>query len=227
MISAFKDSRFHEPIKIGDETFFALLDTGASRSYMNETVYNEILKQGIAEMKPANMIARFADGRRTNIAGIVDLKLIFNGKKINITFRILPNSDSDLLFGIDILTATSYQFDFDKMASTVSESVNNKRVNVENALKIISDDLKTFVHITEPTNSGKHFIKLKNSEPINFNYTPRNPAMLKVINDEVNDMLEKNVIEPSNSPWCSPIVIVKRKDKSYRFCIDFPKINAV
>ena len=39
-------------------------------------------------------------------------------------------------------------------------------------------------------------------------------------------MLENGIIEPSNSDWSSPIVMVKRNGK-YRFCLDFRKVNEV
>ena len=43
---------------------------------------------------------------------------------------------------------------------------------------------------------------------------------------QVQQMLASDVIQPSNSPWASPVVMVKKKDGSLRFCVDFRQLNA-
>ncbi|CAF4413388.1 unnamed protein product [Rotaria sp. Silwood2] len=45
--------------------------------------------------------------------------------------------------------------------------------------------------------------------------------------EEINKLLKQGVIEESTSPWSSPIVLVRKKDGSVRFCIDFRKLNNI
>ena len=77
------------------------------------------------------------------------------------------------------------------------------------------------------TNVVKHTINTGDCAPIK--QMPRRLPihMREVMDDEIDKMLENNVIEPSNSPWSSPIVLVKKKDGSVRLCVDYRKINAV
>ena len=52
-------------------------------------------------------------------------------------------------------------------------------------------------------------------------------ALQEVVETEVRNMLQLGVVRPSHSPWSSPIVMVRKKDGSWRFCVDFRKLNAV
>ena len=49
-----------------------------------------------------------------------------------------------------------------------------------------------------------------------------------VVDQQVEEMLARGLIRPSNSPWSSPIVLAPEKDGAYRFCVDdFRHLNAV
>lgn len=72
-----------------------------------------------------------------------------------------------------------------------------------------------------------HVINLKDSSPIK--QVPRRiPIQMRnEVNKIIEEMKDQGVIEESQSPWTSPVVLVKKKDGTIRFCVDFRKLNEV
>ena len=62
--------------------------------------------------------------------------------------------------------------------------------------------------------------------PLRQPYLRQNPAFRREEMAQVQQMLASDVIRPSNSPWASPVVMVKKTDGSLRFCVDFQQLNA-
>ena len=52
-------------------------------------------------------------------------------------------------------------------------------------------------------------------------------AVCQEVAKQLHEMQEDGIIQPSNSPWASPIVLVKKKDGGLRICVDYCALNAV
>ncbi|GJW89221.1 putative reverse transcriptase domain-containing protein [Tanacetum coccineum] len=51
------------------------------------------------------------------------------------------------------------------------------------------------------------------------------PSEMKELSVQLQELLEKGFIRPSSSPWGAPVLFVKKKDGSFRMCIDYRELN--
>ena len=75
------------------------------------------------------------------------------------------------------------------------------------------------------TNLVKHHIKLTGPVPFKEAYRRISPQMYDEVKAHIQEMLNLGAIRPSNSPWASAIVLVRKKDGRFRFCIDLRRLN--
>jgi hypothetical protein len=68
---------------------------------------------------------------------------------------------------------------------------------------------------------GTHDIQINNAKPITQRAYKTPYFKAQIVKESVDKMMKMNIIEPSNSDWASPIVLVKKPDGSERFCIDY------
>ena len=73
----------------------------------------------------------------------------------------------------------------------------------------------------------KHKVYTGNTAPICQQVRRILPIRQQETSKLLKEMLEKEVIQPSTSPWASPIVLVRNKDGSTRFCVAFRKVNTI
>ena len=64
-------------------------------------------------------------------------------------------------------------------------------------------------------------------EPVKVKQYPLPHSQQELVKKEVQEMLRAGIIERSSSPYSSPILLVKKKDTSMRFCTDFRKMNKI
>jgi transposase InsO family protein len=72
-----------------------------------------------------------------------------------------------------------------------------------------------------------HHIDTDSARPVRQQLRRFPPAHVEAISSHVDNMLRQGVIEPASSPWASNVVLVKKKDGTYRCCIDYRQLNTV
>lgn len=113
--------------------------------------------------------------------------------------------------------------------------INNSLSSVEQCelLKTLAPYASTFDFaqgdhsFSVPASRLQHRINTGDATPIRQKPYRVSPSERKIINDQAQEMLSKGVIRESSSPWAAPVILVKKKDNSWRFCVDYRRLNAV
>ena len=77
------------------------------------------------------------------------------------------------------------------------------------------------------TNVITHHIDTGTAVPIRQQLRRFPPAHVEAISQHVDTMMNQGVIEPASSPWASNLVLVRKKDGTFRCCVDYRRLNSV
>ena len=80
----------------------------------------------------------------------------------------------------------------------------------------------------QPTKLLPHTIQLiENAKPIKQKGYRLSKVQIQALKQEITKLIKNKLIEPSSSPWSSPVVLVLKKNKKWRMCVDYRKLNNV
>ena len=71
----------------------------------------------------------------------------------------------------------------------------------------------------------EHHIKLSDDQPFKEPHRRIPPGLIEEVREHLQEMMDAGAIRDSESPYSSNVVIVRKKDGSIRFCVDFRKLN--
>ena len=77
------------------------------------------------------------------------------------------------------------------------------------------------------TDLVQHIINIEEHAPVKQTSRRIPFSIRKNVEEMVDEMLDKGIIEHSSSPWASPIVLVSKQDGSTCFCVDYHCLNAI
>ena len=89
-------------------------------------------------------------------------------------------------------------------------------------LQVFSKHLSVFF---EPAQPARVPPVTRHSQPLHSEPYRLAPPMQKVIKELLDPMIRNGIVKPTISDITSPVVLVKKKDGTYRFCVDFRRIN--
>lgn len=79
-----------------------------------------------------------------------------------------------------------------------------------------------------PPREADHQIRLvSGAQPIHIRPYHYSPIQKNKIEAQVQKMLQTGVVRPSTSDFASPVLLVRKKDGTWRFCVDYRHLNAI
>jgi hypothetical protein len=79
-----------------------------------------------------------------------------------------------------------------------------------------------------PRRAWDHAISLESTaQPVNSRPYRYSPLQKDKIERQVAEMIKAGLVTPSMSPFASPVLLVKKKDGTSRFCVDYRKLNTM
>lgn len=201
---------------------------------MDNTVYNICQQQGytLQASRPAVM----ANGHTVETKGKIKINAKIFQQQVELEMIFLPDSNSEIIIGHN--TLAKLKMTIEPSNRTITMPTNSKKRNTchltpitpdnEDILeKFLAEELNKFSTKPQITHLAQHEIRLTDARPIKQRHRPLNPAMQRIANKEVDEMLKDGIIEPSHSPYSSPIVLIPKQSGEYRFCIDYREINKI
>lgn len=232
------DLRPFATIRIFDEDVVGMIDTGATVSCIASDYARKFLSEGKRPFQKFKVFLKTADGKEHATVGSVTTVISFRGKSEKQTFLIIPNLNQNLYLGIDFVKSFGLGSDLFCENISVLGNTNGGEENFDDNVHVLSigEKLKLDEAIGAfPSYAKKglgrttlvtHSIDTSDNKPVKQRYFAVSPAVEELLYREIDRMLELGVIEESQSPWSSPVALVRKPGK-VRLCLDARKLNSV
>jgi len=130
--------------------------------------------------------------------------------------RIIHTNETSMMFHIRLEPCTSPQQEIIPIPQEIKELIDRYSQLFQPLLDL------------SPSRDTDHAINiLPEAAPVNVKPYRYPHYQKKEIEDQISSMLDKGFIRTSASPFSSPVLLVKKKDGSWQFCVDYRALNAI
>jgi predicted aspartyl protease/transposase InsO family protein len=233
----------------------ALIDSGASHTVISDEVADLTTSLGLTKFDRRSAKLQLANGQTVDVLGVLFVVMTVGSVTWSGPVYVVKDLPYPVIIGINTLKDLKARIDFS--VGTLNIHTNENDVAEIEIIPLhsfdeVSTSLSDDVSMLDPSQSHKldeflqrwrtqfdkspgrtdlvkHQLYLEpGTVPVKQRYYPVSPAVQLLINEEIDRMLDKDFIEPSDSPWSSPILMVSKKhtDKK-RLVVDFRRLNQV
>ena len=229
------DARPYLAVSVLGVSMLGLLDSGATHTIVGRPGYDELCALGLRMRPDARRDCTVANGTVCAALGTVSVPFTVLGRTCVMEVLVVPELSHRLVLGADFWRVMGIVPDLRNDVWHFSDSPEVCDIqSVDTLTPSQRSQLDGLLrsHFVEPdgvlgtVTAVEHEI-VTDSPPIRLRYYPVSPAKQALIDEELRRLLDQGVIEPSKSAWSSPILLVPKKDGSYRFCVDYRKLNQV
>ncbi|XP_077127863.1 uncharacterized protein LOC143783344 [Ranitomeya variabilis] len=167
-------------------------------------------------------------------AGTILAELFVPAEKVpeNAGFELRPDQQSSWTFAVEVGRTEPPTEEWNGHVIMEQMGVDREKltpVQLEQLERVLWEHQETFSQHGEDfgcTQMIEHEIPTGDTPPIRERYRQIPPALYQEVKSMVASMLDNQVIRESRSPWAAPVVLVRKKDGTLRFCVDYRKLNA-
>ena len=219
----------------------AIIDTGAGVSILGTKIGREV--------KPCALRVQAVGGAPLRVQGTVSVKIQIGESVLTHSMLVVDNVDETII-GIDLLRRLQAQIDL--KGSNVRITNQDWKVSVDGdirkspvgavevkelpecALPSVKQCVQEFSDLFSSSGDDyglctwlEHTIELQPGSCCKRVQRRVPQKLLPELQRQIAEMLEKGIIQKTRSPYSSPVVLTRKADGSYRFCVDFRELNRI
>lgn len=240
-------------VKICEKPIKALIDSGASCSVLKESIANSFGRK----LEPCSTSLKGIGNGMILISSKVSLPVKFNNNNLEIEFCVANDADCyyDCLIGRNAVQNSNVAIVLDSSGCKLEQLNYTESVNTVNVPNAIDDHVQDILELTShldlnlqhkiiniltkfpkvlpnsnyisTVKTGEMTIRLKSDEIVYYRPYRLASTEKEKVQEIISDLLKKNIIRESQSPFASPVILVKKKDGSDRLCIDYRALNKI